>query len=189
MRNSRLRGLAMELGRFARTFAKPLILAVVFLVSLVAGFPGLGAMGTAYTDHDFVRLLISIGFLDAAGGLKARGPYAKVANYAIVSAATAAGDASGSVFTNRGAVGAVTFTLPAASLAQAGVVYHFYGVANQTFTVAGTAAQVVTFNNAAATSVACSTAGAKIGAHISATCDGTSWIVNGDTVGVTYTVA
>jgi hypothetical protein len=40
------------------------------------------------------------------------------------------------VFTNRGAVGAVTFTLPAAAPALAGVFYEFLGIADQSITVA-----------------------------------------------------
>ena len=37
--------------------------------------------------------------------------------------------------------------------------------------------------------VAASTAGQKIGAEIYAISDGTSWLIQGRTVGVTYTVA
>lgn len=93
-------------------------------------------------------------------------------------------------FTNRGAAGAVTFTLPAVSAGQKiGLEYEFAGVADQTFTVAAPAGKAVCFNNAAATSLACSTGGQKIGAVIRASWDGTSWMLVGWTVGVTYTVA
>jgi hypothetical protein len=146
--------------------------------------------GTAYTDSDFVRQLWAAGILDRAGGFLNRAPVAKTANYQILSPLQAAtGDASGTCFTTRGAGGAVTFTLPAISAALAGVWYEFVGVANQNIGVAAAAGTVVTFNNAAATSVTASTAGGKIGAHFRAVCDGTSWHVIGDTVGVTYTVA
>jgi hypothetical protein len=134
---------------------------------------------------DLIKLMAKIGFTDALGGIRASFISDKATNYTIL----AASDPSGTLFTNRGAAGAVTFTLPAPSAALAQTFYDFVGVANQTFAVAAPSAVVVTFNNAAATSVTCSTAGAKIGAHIRATCDGTSWHVNGDTVGVTYTVA
>lgn len=135
--------------------------------------------------NDLIKLMAKLGFTDALGGIRASNIVAKTADY-VMAAAT---DLSGTLFTNRGAAGAVTFTLPAITAALAQTYFDFVGVANQTFTVAAAAGTVVTFNNAAATSVACSTAGAKIGAHIRATCDGTSWHLNGDTVGVTYTVA
>lgn len=151
--------------------------------------PVIGMAADASAASDIVRQLIAWGVADACGGVKLKIPVAKTANYQILSPVTSAGDASGTCFTNRGAVGAVTFTLPAAALNLAGVWYEFVGFANQTFGVAAAAATVCTFNNAGATSVTCSTAGAKIGAHIRAFCDGTSWHVIGDTVGVTYTVA
>jgi hypothetical protein len=136
-------------------------------------------------DSDIIRQLVAWGVLDAKGGLLLRPPVAKTANYQIVVGT----DASGTCFTTRGAAGAVTFTLPAVSAALAGYTYEFVGVANQNIGVAAAAGTVVTFNNAAATSVTASTAGGKIGAHFRAICDGTSWHVIGDTVGVAYTVA
>lgn len=139
----------------------------------------------ASLDSDIIRQLVAWGILDAVGGLIQRAPRAKTANYTIVPGT----DPSGTLFTNRAAAGAVTLTLPVASPALAGYVYEYCGVANQNGAFAAAAASVVTFNNAAATSVTCSTAGAKIGAHMRAECDGTSWLVVGDTVGVTYTVA
>lgn len=172
---------------------------LVVLIGAVVGHPLMGLVGgtlpvifgaTPIADSDTVRTLVSWGILDAAGGMKRLRISAQTGNYAVLlPTILATGDPSGTIFTNRGAAGAVTFTLPAVTLAMAGLFYDFVGVANQTFTVAGTAGQVVTFNNAAATSVACSTAGAKIGNHIHAYCDGVSWHLNGDTVGGTYTVA
>jgi len=135
---------------------------------------------------DEARYLAAIGLLDALGGIKKRPSSAKTGNYTIAVAT----DPSGTIFTNRGAGAQVTFTLPAPAASLDGVFYEFVGVANQNLAVAGASAgQIVTFNNAAAASVTCSTASQKIGAHLTATCDGTSWWVNGDTVGVTYTVA
>jgi len=99
------------------------------------------------------------------------------------------GDFSGSVFTTRGALGAVVFTLPNPTMALAECLYTFIGIADQNLTVAAPAGKVVAFNNAAATSLAATTAGQKIGAVIQAQCDGVSWILQGDTLGVAYTVA
>lgn len=98
-------------------------------------------------------------------------------------------DRPGTRYTNRGAGGAVVFTLPAPSPALNGVFYEFLGVADQTFTVSAGTGKGVAFNNATCASLACSTAGQKIGALIRAHCDGTSWHLSGMTVGVTYTVA
>jgi hypothetical protein len=143
-------------------------------------------MPTFLQYDDAAKYLAAIGLLDSLGGLKKRPTQAKTGNYTVAVAT----DPSGTVFTNRGAGGAVTFTLPAPAPALDGYVYEFVGVANQNIAVAGASAgQIVTFNNAAAASVTCSTSSQKIGAHMIATCDGTSWWVNGDTVGVTYTVA
>lgn len=91
-------------------------------------------------------------------------------------------------FTNRGAAGAVTFTLPGGGT-RVGLEFEFLGVADQTFTVSAGAGKGVAFNNAACASLACSTGGQKIGALITATWDGTSWHLVGSTIGVTYTVA
>lgn len=111
---------------------------------------------------------------------------AKTGNYSIN---PNKGDFSGTIFTNRGAGAGVTFTLPNPTPALAETHYRFVGVADQTFTVAAPAGKAVAFNNAAATSLAASTAGQKIGAVIEAFCDGTSWLLTGAAAGVTYTVA
>lgn len=134
---------------------------------------------------DLGKLAKAWGLVNDGGGIKSQAVQIKTANYQVLTT-----DPSDSVFTNRGAAGAVTFTLPAVTRALTGVRYRFIGVvAAQTIAVAGAAGTVVTFNNAAATSVTCSTAGQLIGAEIVAECDGTSWLVRGTTVGVTYTVA
>lgn len=109
----------------------------------------------------------------------------KTANYAI----KADFDRNGTVFTTRGAGGAVTFTLPTLNAAKAGVFFDFHNIADQTMTVAAAAGKAVCVNNAAATSLAASTGGQKIGARIRAEWDGTSWLLAGQNVGITYTVA
>jgi hypothetical protein len=104
-------------------------------------------------------------------------------------------DAPGTTFTNRGAAAGVTFTLPAPGRAVLGVPYRFVGVADQAITVRGPSSdQLVALNDAAATSIAASTADQLIGAVIEAECiktgaDTYGWAVAGVTVGVTYTVA
>jgi hypothetical protein len=197
MDKTRFRRLVTTAGSLARGLASPFgkfVLGALVIV-LTKGFglvalAGPVVMGSAYTDSDFVRQLFAAGILDKAGGFLPRAPVAKTANYQIVSPlASAAGDACGTLFTNRGAAGAVTFTLPVITANMAGLWYEFRGVAGQNITVAAAAGTVVAFNNAAATSVTTSTAGQLIGAHQRAVCDGTSWHITGDTVGVTYTVA
>lgn len=84
----------------------------------------------------------------------------------------------GKIFTTRGAAGAVTFTLPAVSSSiPTGVSTLFYNVADQDMIVAGTAGELVTFNDAAANSVAFSTSAEQIGGCLEAVCDGTSWLI------------
>lgn len=179
MKNTFRLALAM-VAVFALAFAAHLITLSQLTLGGSAAVVGL----TFLQGDDAIKYLISIGFLDTGGGIKAY-IKAKTADYQIVTVT----DPSGTLFTNRGAVGAVTFTLPAVAQGLKGTFYEFRGLANQTFTVAAAAGTVATFNNAAATSVACSTGGQKIGACIRAFCDGTSWFVEGTTVGVAYTVA
>lgn len=99
-------------------------------------------------------------------------------------------DAPGTTFTNRGASGAVIFTLPAPGENVKGYWYRFVSHAAQDVTVkTATADTLVTKNDAAADSVAASTTNEEIGAVIEAFCDGTSWFVYGLSVGHTFTVA
>ena len=80
------------------------------------------------------------------------------------------------MFTTRGAAGAVNFTLPVT--AEKGLHYRFVNVADQDMTVtAGTADTMVTANDAAADSVAFSTGTEKIGGSFDVFGDGTSWLV------------
>lgn len=100
----------------------------------------------------------------------------------------------GTRFTNRGAGGAVTMTLPTPQTSVAswdGYWVEFFGIADQSITIAAAAGKARTFNNAAATSLAASTGGQKIGAKIRAKWDAAAgaWHLEGTTIGVTYTVA
>lgn len=84
---------------------------------------------------------------------------------------------SGTLYTNTGAVGSVTFTLPTLA---AGLVYHFLVVADQTIVVASAAGDdMVVPNDAAADSVSFATAGDKIGGLVTVASNaaGTKWIV------------
>lgn len=86
-------------------------------------------------------------------------------------------DRCGTVFTNRGAAGAVNFTLPTVAANQRiGLYYDFMVVVDQTVgIVAPVADTLVAFNDIAADSVAFSTAGQKVGASLRAMWDGTQW--------------
>jgi hypothetical protein len=97
---------------------------------------------------------------------------------------------SGIVFTNRGAGGAVIFTLPAVA-DSAGVVYYFMGaVAAQDLTITAPAGTLVAFNNIAATSIAYSTAGQRAGGGAMLVCDGVKWLAFVmANVGATVTIA
>jgi hypothetical protein len=110
----------------------------------------------------------------------------KSASYTV---SPAKGDFSGTLFTTRGATGAVTFTLPTPTQALIDHFYDFLSVADQNMIVSAGTNKAVTFNNLTATSLAAQTGGQKIGACIRAFCDGTSWILLGESSGVTYTVA
>lgn len=124
---------------------------------------------TFLQNDDAIKYLISIGFLDAAAGLRMQ-VKAKVADYAILSAS----DASGTVFTNRGAAGTVIFTLPAPAQAIAGVYYDFVTVVAQIMRVATAAADtLISDNDATADSLSTT---ARIGVSMRVFCDGTSWI-------------
>lgn len=96
---------------------------------------------------------------------------AKTASYTVVAADT------GKVFTTTGASGAVTFTLPAAATAGSGWHAYFVNTVDQDMAIAGTAGELVTFNDVAANSVTFSTAGEKIGAAVHVICDGTKMLV------------
>jgi hypothetical protein len=80
------------------------------------------------------------------------------------------------LFTNRGAGGAVILTLPATP--KKGLRYGAYVAADQSLTfTAASAGQMIAFNDAAANSVGYATGGDKLGGFIEVIGDGTSWLV------------
>lgn len=104
-----------------------------------------------------------------------RGVYRKAANYAVTAAD------NGLLFL---ATAAVSFTLPTK---ENGLAFRFFQTANADLTIAGSG-DIIHKNNAAASSVAFSTAGQKIGSHALVECvyvntDTLAWIVSnlGDT--------
>jgi len=114
----------------------------------------------------------------------------KTADYTIVD------EWAGTLFTNRGAAGAVVFTLPTPAKSRLGDWYEFHSVVAQDLTVAGrTAGDVLALNDVTANSLAASTNNEKIGARIRVQCIETSaagvykWAASGIAVGHTYTIA
>lgn len=105
-----------------------------------------------------------------AGDLR-RKVVAKTASYTVTAADM------GKTFTTRGATGAITFTLPAASDALNGAEVRFLNVADQNMIVAGADEELVVLNDLTADSIAFQTSSEKIGGGFLALCDGTSWIV------------
>jgi hypothetical protein len=88
-------------------------------------------------------------------------------------------DQAGTIFTNRGATGAVVFTLPTIAQGQhIGLFYEFEVRADQSITVAvPTVDTAIAFNDAAADSIALSTASQKLGGLIRASWDGYAWML------------
>jgi hypothetical protein len=100
-----------------------------------------------------------------------RGPVAKAADYTVTAAD------NGTLFTTRGAAGAVNFTLPAIDR---GLRYRFFNEAGQNMTItAATADTMVVFNDLAADSIAFSTASELIGGSVEviANDNETKWLV------------
>ncbi len=97
---------------------------------------------------------------------------AKTANYTVLP------KDNGVLFTNEGASGAVTFTLPTPAARLKGMMVEFFIVADQTVTLTcATSDRLVVANNASADSLAFSTSSEKIGASLKATCSGSLWLV------------
>jgi hypothetical protein len=138
-------------------------------------------------DVDLLRFLKALGMARTDGQL-VPAPFnvvAKTANYTILPS-----DKIGTLFTNRGAAGAVTFTLPGATAVPAGTWYLVLGIAGQNMSVVtATVDTLVVLNDAAADSLTVSTAGQLIGSLMLVINDGTAWIAVGIGVGATYTVA
>lgn len=106
---------------------------------------------------------------DFIGNTFMRKTVAKTANYTVLAAD------NNTLFTNAGASGAVTFTLPTVGR---GYHFWFYVEADQSVTVAGATGTVVAFNDAAANSVAFSTTAEKVGGCIEvfSNAAGTKWL-------------
>lgn len=105
---------------------------------------------------------------------------AKTAAYTIVPPM----DKPGTQFTNRGATGSVTFTLPTPNAGVKGWWYEFCVHANQSLIVASAAAsQILAPGSATASNVGFQIAGKKIGGNILVACDGTQWIAVGSRPG------
>lgn len=94
---------------------------------------------------------------------------AKTADYTVTAAD------NNTHFTNAGAAGAVNFTLPTCAV---GLRYRFTVEANQTLTITAASGKLVAYNNAAATSIAFSTANEKVGGSVEivANADGSKWL-------------
>lgn len=142
----------------------------------------------AFGNTDLLRLLSKFGAARADATALLPPPYnvvAKTTSYTVKAA-----DLCGTLFTTRGAAGAVTFTLPDPTAVLAGTFYRFANVVDQNMVVAPpTADTAITDGDAAADSVTASTASHKIGALMEAASDGTQWFIFGLNNGVTYTVA
>lgn len=83
----------------------------------------------------------------------------------------------GVIFTNRGAAGAVNFTLPTTSGIATGWHCWIYVVADQNVTItAPTADTMVGFNDQGLDSLAWSTAGQRVGSGAHCVWDGTGWL-------------
>jgi len=98
----------------------------------------------------------------------------------------------GKIFTNRGAGGSVTFTLPKTTTLPAGWNCRFFGVADQNIVIAsyGSSDDIVTHNEAGADTLTFSTAGDLIGVGVEMVWDGTSWLTFFNfNDGVTVTIA
>jgi hypothetical protein len=136
------------------------------------------------SEDNVMRYLKALGLARTDGQLypAPMNVVAKTANYTILPT-----DKNGTLFTNRGAVGAIVFTLPAPSAVPSGTWFHFLGIADQTITVAtATVDTLIGFNDADLDSVGIATAGDLIGVLLKLVCDGTSWIAIGETVGAIY---
>ena len=108
---------------------------------------------------------------------------AKTANYTLA----VDGSDFGKVFTNRGATGAVTFTLPTPSAGIKGAYVEFWTAAAQTIALAVTGADTLVVH-ADLTADTITTA-ATIGQHLRALCDGTGWLVQSDPSAATTATA
>lgn len=112
-------------------------------------------------------------------------PNAKTASYYLTK------DDASKLFTNKGAGGAIVFYLPPIAEISAGWSARFYIAADQTVTITAPSGKLIAFNNAAATSIAFSTSGEKLGVHVEVIYDGALYmsIINLPAEAVTVTVS
>lgn len=84
----------------------------------------------------------------------------------------------GKIFTNRGASGSVTLTLPPTSVLPAGWNCRVFGIVDEEIVVAsyGSSDNIVAKNDAAADTVTWGQTGEQIGAGAEFVWDGTSWL-------------
>lgn len=124
--------------------------------------PGQSSYGLSGQTYEFLaRQQLGRRFMIDDGPFAYGGKYRKIMDYTADHTVTEA--ENGVCFTNKGAAGTVIFTLPAT--AKEGLVYTFFGAADQTLTVAsGTADKIITNNDLAADSVSFATSGEIIGA-------------------------
>lgn len=143
--------------------------------ALIAGLQGennfVEVMDSAGTRWRLMSGVNGLFFADQAGnpvGSGLRKIAAKTADYTVTLAD------NGTVFTNTGAAGAVNFTLPAVA-GNTGYHFEFFVTAGQTITITAPAGKLIAYNNAAATSLAFSTAAEKIGGMCEIVGDGSFW--------------
>lgn len=84
----------------------------------------------------------------------------------------------GKKFTNRGASGAVNFTLPALADITSGWWCAFHVVAGQNFTITAPTDKLVAGNDATATSIAFTTDSEEIGNEVVVEYDGTTYLAS-----------
>lgn len=144
-----------------------------FIVNGASGFNPDVDSALQLTDADEVvyklKALEDYGFEIVRNGVRSgllRRPVTKTADYTCT-----IGD-NGAWFNTKGAGGTVVFTLPAVATS-AGVGYRFTAAAAQVMTITAPAGKLVTYNNAAATSV--STGTVHIGHGFELLCDGAFW--------------
>lgn len=111
-----------------------------------------------------------------------RQPGGQEESIAITASVTLTNFDIGKFFTNRGASGSVTVTLPSPDATNKGGVITFGVVADQTLVISCTG-KLVLINDAAGNSVAVQTSSEKIGAVLAVRSDGTSWFVENRSVG------
>lgn len=148
---------------------------------------GLIAGTTWVAGEPIIQLLAAVGLVDATTGklTPIASVIAKTADYVLTGA-----EPSGTMFTTRGAAGAVNFTLPLVSAKLAGTTWRFKNAVDQNMTVTSNPADtLICDGDLTADSLAASTASHKINAEIEVFCDGTAFYATGKGIGATYTVA